>query len=70
MRSVSKRAGTSNSKSAATATPFPGAVMKVTSPVVVSRVQPEVCSTPPRVSLTVPATGFATVRLSMTPPLA
>ena len=48
MWSVSNRTGTSNSKSAVTSTPSAGAVAKVTSPVVVSTDQPEVCSTPSR----------------------
>jgi hypothetical protein len=48
MWSVSNRTGTSNSKSAVAATPPAGAVLKVTSPVVVSADQPENCSTPSR----------------------
>jgi hypothetical protein len=48
MSSVSNRTGTSNSKSAVTSTPSPGAVLKVTSPVVVSTDQPESCGVPSR----------------------
>ena len=48
MWSVSNRTGTSNSKSAVISTPKVGAVLKVTSPVVVSTDQPEACSAPSR----------------------
>jgi hypothetical protein len=46
MWSVSKRTGTSNSKSAMTSTPSAGGVPKVTSPVVVSIDQLDSCSMP------------------------
>jgi hypothetical protein len=46
--SLSKRTGTSKAKSAVTCTPTAGAMEKVTIPVAVSRVQPEVASTPSR----------------------
>ena len=59
--SVSNRTGTSNSNPARTMTPLSGAVVKVTTPVVVSRAQPDICSTVPSATRTVPATGLAMV---------
>ncbi|CAM4380450.1 hypothetical protein PARU111607_16190 [Palleronia rufa] len=61
--SVSKRTGTSKSKPAMMATPAPGAAPKLTTPVVVSTVQPEGCSTPPSAMRTVPVTGLAMARV-------
>jgi hypothetical protein len=62
MRSLSKRTGTSNSKPAVTAAPLAGAIVKVTTPVVVSTDQPEPCATPSSATSTVPATGLLIVR--------
>jgi hypothetical protein len=68
-RSVSKRTGTSNSKSAVTRTPAAGAVPKVTIPVVASTDQPDTASTPPRAIRTAPATGFTIRRTQAWAPL-
>jgi hypothetical protein len=48
MWSVSNRTGTSNSKPAVISMPRVGAVLKVTTPMVVSTDQPESCSTSSR----------------------
>ena len=61
--SVSNRTGTSNSNPAVTATPVSGAVSKVTMPVAVSTAKPLICSVPSSATRTVPATGFAMVRV-------
>jgi hypothetical protein len=68
--SLSKRTGTSNSKPAVMATPAPGAVAvaKVMTPVVVSSVQPDICSTMPSATRMLPETGLAIVRAHVCAP--
>jgi hypothetical protein len=68
MWSMSNRTGTSDSKCAVISTLAAGAVLKVIRPVVTFTDQPESCSTPSLWTRTEPATGFETVRISMTLP--
>ena len=66
--SVSKRTGTSKSKPAVIATPAPGAAAKVTLPVAMSTLQPDICSTPFMASRKLPATGLAMARVQLWAP--